>query len=96
MAELDSAYPGTQAASIPEAQSRIDFRIRRLEGSNWEIAVLSTNGRGLAMKDPHIARADRTGSMYRTDLDGVNGFVREARLKGYRAEYVGPNGVIRF
>jgi len=96
MAELDSAYSGAKPTPVPEARLQIDFRIRRLEGSNWEIAALSTLGRNLALTNPHIARTDSGDGTFRTDLDGVNGFVHQARLKGYRAEYIGPNGTVRF
>jgi hypothetical protein len=94
MAELDSLYLGTKAS--PEAVEDFDFRIRRLEGRDWEIAALSPLGRSLALRSPRIELADNAGRTFRTDLDGVNGLVREARLKGYRAEYVGPNEVVRF
>jgi hypothetical protein len=94
MAELSNACHGTRASQDP-AQD-FDFRIRRLDGHDWEIATLSPLGRSLALKSPRIELADNAGRTFRTDLDGVNGFVREARLKGYRAEYVGPNEVVHF
>lgn len=96
MAELDGVHGGTQAHESPAANQAPDFRIRRLGGHDWEIRILSPLGKTLALESARIELADTVGTTFRTDLHGINGFMREARERGYRAEYVGPNEVVQF
>lgn len=97
MNELDASYSGIAPRDIPVASDGTpDFRIRRLEGSDWEIRILSSSGQTFVIQTHALQHAEDQGTTFRTDLAGVNGFVREARERGYRAEYVGPNEVIQF
>lgn len=72
-----------------------DFRVEYSTAVGWQIAIVSQRASEWARKNARSPVFNNTGGFIQTDLAGVNLFVHGARQDGLKAEYIGPQRIMR-
>ncbi|MBD8892677.1 hypothetical protein [Roseibium litorale] len=84
--------PGTEAVKDPWWP---DFRVKSVESSVWQIAVISRKGFEWARSKASFELSSGRSEVTTTDLTSLNHLISNARDNGLRVEYVGPFQVFR-
>lgn len=69
-----------------------DFRLDRADSDEWEIAVLSPCAQAWVRDELCYPLGQSLGGSFKVDILSADRFLKQARARGFRTEFVGTGG----